>query len=130
MKKSIKIEEAMFSIMGIVKIIAIAGDRYSNYIFKEKNYKTFGINLGYKKDDYLFSCGGFLGKRMFGVLNDGMGVQHHAMEFDKSYFVGMKRNFNNIIAGVNYNYSRGDELPENKQNVTNKSLSFSLGYRF
>jgi hypothetical protein len=71
------------------------------------------------------------GKRMFTVLNDGLSVQHHALENNKTLGVVVGKNLNrNIDLNFKYLFQNGKELPENQSDVDSEVLAFIVKYKF
>jgi hypothetical protein len=63
-------------------------------------------------------------------MNDGFKIQHHAMEFDRTYAIGAGKTFSKIIFRTQYIYQRAKELPIENKNVTIRNLRFILNYTF
>ncbi len=128
--KGFKINDIKLKAMAIVKKIDINGNKYGSYVFKEKEYFTTGLNLGANYNGYFGAVGAFFGERAFTVLDDGMKVQHHAMKQDETYMIKLGKKFKNFDIYGKYSFQNGKELPENKDNVDTKVLSFALTYKF
>ncbi len=75
-------------------------------------------------------AGAFFGKRVFAVMNDGFRVQHHAMEFDKTYMIGVGKHFGDVDLTLKYVYQEATEIPINNDNVKVGNIILQLGYRF
>jgi len=115
----------------------IALDDYTNAIFNPNNtsgaqddYTTVGFKVhgGYR--GFHGGFGAWFGKRMFAVMNDGYAVQHHAMEFDQSYFMGVGKKFNDLNVMLKYSHQEATELPQNNPNVEANSYTLMLTYKF
>ena len=116
-------------ILGIKKI-RIDGDKYANYTLKDKDYTTTSLALMSSFNGYQASIGTLIGKRLFGVLEEGTKVQHHAVEQDKTYFVGFGKKVGNLNIVAKYSYQNGIELPENQKDVDTKTTSLGIVYSF
>ena len=128
--KGFKIGEIKSKVTLIAKKIEIDGDKYGNYIFKDKDYLTTGIKLNGSYNGYVGGIGAFFGKRIFSVLKDGTKVQHHAMEQDKTYMISFGKKFKNFDLIASYSYQNGKELPEKQNDVDTKVTSLMLKYKF
>ena len=128
--KGFKIHSLKLRSTLIAKKINIDGEKYGNYIFKDKNYFTTGLKLGVKYNGFTSGVGAFFGKRIFSVLDDGMKVQHHAMEQDKTYMISLGKKIKNFDILAKYSYQNGKELPENRDNIDIEFISLSLTYKF
>ena len=128
--KGFKIGEIKSKVTLIAKKIEIDGNKYGNYIFKDKDYLTTGIKLNGSYNGYVGGIGAFFGKRIFSVLKDGTKVQHHAMEQDKTYMISFGKKFKNFDLIASYSYQNGKELPEKQDDVDTKVTSLMLKYKF
>lgn len=113
-----------------VKKIDIDGDKYNAYTFKDKDYTTSLVALSTNYNGYTANIGTMFGKRLFAVLENGAKVQHHAVEQDKTYFVGFGKKIGNFDVMAKYSYQNGIELPENRKDVDTKTSSVTLTYKF
>lgn len=112
------------------KQIEIDGEKYGNYVFKDKDYSTLGVNLGVNYSGYFANIGAMFGKRLFAVLEDGAKVQHHAVEQDKTYMLAFGKKFKSFDLMAKYSFQNGIELPENQKDVDTKTTMVSLVYKF
>lgn len=96
----------------------------------KSNYFTPGIKVHLHYHDYHLGAGAFFGKRVFAVMDDGMRIQHHAMEFDKTYMVGIGRHFEKVDLQLKYIYQEANEIPINNPDVKVDNIIFQLGYHF
>jgi len=113
-----------------VKKIDIDGNKYGNYAFKDKDYMTSLVSLNTNYNGYMANIGVMFGKRLFAVLENGAKVQHHAVEQDKTYFLGFGKKFGSFDVTAKYSYQNGIELPENKKDVNTKTSSITVTYKF
>jgi len=79
---------------------------------------------------YHFGAGAYFGKRAFAVMNDGFKVQHHAMEFDRTYVVGVGKSIGDFVVRMQYIYQRAKEMPVNNDNVRVQVFRFIANYKF
>lgn len=128
--KGFMIEDNKYKFLLTFSSIEIDGDKYGTYTFKDKKYFTSDIQLKNQNKYFNGFIGMNKGKKMFGVSNDGLQVQHHAMEFDKVYYLGMNKKIKDFTFGLVYNYSMGSELPENTTNVKTRNTMMSIGLSF
>lgn len=96
----------------------------------QEDYFTPGIKLHAHYEDYHIGAGALFGKRVFAVMNDGFRIQHHAMEFDKTYMFGIGKHFENVDVNVRYIYQNATELPINNDNVEVNNFTIQFAYRF
>jgi len=122
-----------------LKAVAIIGAKY--IYLKNRKSNHFSANA---KKDYLapvlkfklhykklqVQLGAVFGRRVFGVMNNALTVNHHAMEFYKTYIAGVAYRYNNLLLQLNYSYQEADELPLNNQGVKLNAAGISLGYSF
>jgi hypothetical protein len=128
--KGFKLDKIKLKITTIAKKISIDGDKYGAYTFKDKDYFTTGLKLSTNYEGFIAGIATFLGKREFTVLDDGMKVQHHAIEQDKTYMLSLGKKFKDFDIIAKYSFQKGKELPENRDNVDTKIVSISFAYRF
>jgi len=96
----------------------------------KEDYLTPGFKLHAHYRSYHMGAGAYFGKRIFAVMNDGLKVQHHAMEFNKTYMIGLGKRINDLDISVKYVYQEATEIPIHNENVKVKNLIFQVGYRF
>jgi len=127
-KTTLQSYKLKWSIIG--KYIKLQDIHPNSFTRNAKNhYFTPGIKLHAHYKSYHFGAGAYFGKRLFAVMGDGFKLQHHAMEFTKTYIIGVGKSFNKFVARVQYAYNKADELPINNPNVTITNLSFILNYK-
>ena len=61
-------------------------------------------------------------------MTEGFGLQHHAMEFDRTYMAGIGKRFDDVELKVRYSYQRAKELPLNNSGVTIDAVSLKVKY--
>ena len=128
--KKTKINDINLLFKSGIKYIDLNGNKYASYSFKEKDYQVLDLAIKGVYQKYYLSLKTIIGNRAFTVLNDGMKVQHHAMEQKSLYAIRFGKKFKNIDLYTAYNYQKGKELLENQDNVITKALSFGLSYKF
>ncbi|RXJ84721.1 hypothetical protein [Arcobacter cloacae] len=128
--KKFKIEEVNFQASLGTKYTNINGEKYGNYILKDKDFLStfFNINGNYK--GFIAGLGFVKGDRLFTVFDDGLKVEHHALRQNETYSLNLGKKFKHIDITARYIYSKGDELPENRDNVKSKFTSISVSYKF
>ncbi len=110
----------------------LLNDKNKNAFTKnaKESYLTSGIKVHAHYNSYHMGIGAYFGKRAFAVMNDGCKIQHHAMEFDRTYAVGIGKNISNFVLRYQYIYQRATELPIKNKNVTINISRFTLNYKF
>lgn len=128
--KKFKIEEINFQASLGTKYTDINGRKYGNYILKDKDFLStfFNINGNYK--GFIAGFGFVKGDRLFTVFDDGLKVEHHALRQNETYSLNLGKKFKHIDIMARYIYSKGDELPENRDDVKSKFTSITLSYKF
>ena len=94
------------------------------------DYYSALVNLHYHYDNFHTNIGGIFGKRVFSVLDRGLFVQHHSMEFKYSFMIGLGYKYKNINTHLKYSYHKAKELPINNDNVKISAYSVSIDYIF
>jgi len=128
--------KSKFNTLGI-KISSISkyiniDEKHKNSFTKnaQKDYFTSGIKLHMHYNTYHCGAGAYFGKRAFAVMNDGFKIQHHAMEFDKTYAIGVGKTLSNFILRIQYIYQRATELPVKNDGVEIDTIRIILNYKF
>ena len=80
--------------------------------------------------DYHAGAGAFFGKRIFAIMDNGFKIQHHALEFNKTYIVGAGKHFGKLDAILKYIYQEATEVPIMNSGVTIQNIKLQLGYHF
>ncbi len=119
------------TLIGIGKYIHLS-DKDSNTFSKnaKEDYLSIGIKAHLDYDVYHIGVGGFFGKRAFAVMFDGFRVQHHAMEFENSYRIGIGRTFGNVEVKLKYVHQKAIELPMLTENVKSQNIITEFNYKF
>lgn len=128
--KRFKFNEINFMGQTGIKYIDINGSKYGNYILKDNYYASYFLNLNANYNGFIFGLGFMDGDRLFAVQDDGLKVEHHALEQSKTYMISLGKKFKDIDLISRYIYSKSDELPENRDNVRSKFVSIGFNYKF
>jgi hypothetical protein len=112
------------------KYININGQNYGNYILKDNYFLSYFLNLNANYNSFIFGLGFMNGDRLFAIQEDGLKVEHHALEQNKTYMVSLGKKFKNIDLISRYIYSNSNELPENRNDVKSQFVSLGLNYKF
>lgn len=131
-------EELKYKITLIGKYINIDKDSTkTTTTFEEKfianaqdDYTTVGVKFHSHYKSYHFGFGAYIGKRAFAIMNDGFKMQHHAMEFDRTYALGIGKNIGDFVLRYQYVYQRAEELPFDNPNVEVSNSRIILNYKF
>ena len=107
-------------------------DRESNsFSAKAKaDYFTSGVILGAKYGKWHAGTGAYWGERIFAVMHDGFGVQHHAMEFDRTYMAAVGRSVADFDITIKYQYMRATEVPLENKGVRVDNVIMCMEYTF
>ena len=129
LKKSFSDIDFMGAVVG--KYIYL-DDRLSNNYTKKvnKEYSTLGIKLHGDYKGFHAGVGAYIGERIFAVMNDGLRVQHHAMEFNKSYMFSLAKEFDDLLINLRYIKQEAKEVPIDNDNVKVSNISVNLEYKF
>ncbi len=108
-------------------------DEENQNIFTEnakKSYFTSAFKFHAHYESWHFGTAAFFGKRVFAVMNEGFKLQHHAMEFDRTYVVGIGKNIAQAVVRMQYIYQRATELPSLSENVKVENIRLIFNYKF
>ncbi|MDY0053011.1 MAG: hypothetical protein RBR65_10765 [Aliarcobacter sp.] len=128
--KKFKFNDINFMGQTGVKYIDINGSEYGNYTLKDNYYTSYFLNLNANYNGFIFGLGFMNGDRLFAVQEDGLKVEHHALEQSKTYMVSLGKKFKDIDIISRYIYSNSNELPENRNDVKSQFVSLGLKYKF
>ena len=96
----------------------------------QNSYFTTALKLHAHYASWHFGAAAFFGKRTFAIMNDGFKIQHHAMEFDRTYALGFGKSFGRSIVRVQYIYQRAQELPMKNRGVEVRNIRLLFNYKF
>lgn len=107
-------------------------DRLSNDLTKkaEQDYFTVGLKVHAEYDSWHVGAVGYLGDRIFAVMNEGLRVQHHAMAFDKSYMFSVGKEFDDMFVNLMYIKQFATEVPIENEDVEATNIVLNVSYRF
>ena len=128
--KKFKFNDINFMGQTGVKYIDINGSKYGDYSLKDNYYTSYFLNLNANYNGFIFGLGFMNGDRLFAVQEDGLKVEHHALEQSKTYMVSLGKKFKDIDIISRYIYSNSNELPENRNDVKSQFVSLGLNYKF
>ena len=94
------------------------------------NYLTTLIALHTHYKTYHFGVGTSVGSFAFGVMNDGVKIQHHAMKISKNYSLGLGKTFGDFIIRTQYIAQEATELPMKNDGVDIKTFRLIGNYKF
>lgn len=125
------LEKLHYKLSIIGKYIALK-DKDKNGFSKnaQDDYTPVGLKVHAHYEGWHFGAGAYFGKRVFAIMSDGFKIQHHAMEFDRTYAVGIGRNLGDFVLRYQYIYQRATELPLANENVEVVNSRVTLNYKF
>ena len=127
----IKINDIKVKLTSVTKYINIDEENFNGFTKNaDDSYLTSGLKLHLHYDGYHFGSAVYFGKRVFSIMDDGFKIQHHAMEFDRTYAVGIGKNISDFVLRLQYIYSRATELPIENENVKISNARVLLNYKF
>jgi len=126
-----KMEEVKLKISSITKYINIDEEHVNAFTKNAKDdYLTTGLMLHMNYHTYHAGAGVYFGKRVFAIMNDGFKIQHHAMEFNRTYAVGVGKKISDVMLRMQYIYQRATELPMRNEGVKVSNIRLIVNYRF
>lgn len=128
--KKFRFENINFQAQTGIKYIDINGEKYQNYILEDNYYMSYFLNLNANYNGFILGLGVINGDRLFSVQEDGLKVEHHALEQNKTYLISLGKKFQNIDVITKYIYSNSKELPENRDDVSSEFFTLGLNYKF
>jgi len=130
MKYTLKSNGIKWTALG--KYIHLNNKNSNSFSKKAKtDYFTVGMKVHTHYKGYHLGAGVFVGKRIFAVMKEGLSVQHHAMEFKRSYMCGVGHEVtDNMVAHLRYTHHEAKEVPMNHDNVKVNTISFDMVYSF
>jgi len=116
----------------IGKYIHLSDKNSNNFSKKAKsNYFTLGMKLHTHYMGYHIGAAAYVGDRIFAIMNDGLVVQHHAMEFKQSYLLSLGHTItDNVSAHLRYVHHEAKEVPIDNDNVKVDNITFNILYKF
>jgi hypothetical protein len=118
-------------VMLIAKYIHLQDKESNNFSKNAKDhYLSPGVKLHMHRYGYHFGGAIFFGKRVFAIMNNGLSVQHHAMEFDQTAMFGVSKDIGRVRIKLKYVYQQAEEIPIHNDNVKVANIALSLRYSF
>lgn len=129
--KKLKYKAINYKLSLIGKQIFLQHKDSNNFSKNAQNdYTTIGVKLHAHYETYHLGMGAFFGKRAFAIMNDGFKIQHHAMEIDRTYAIGVGKSFGDFVLRYQYVYQRAKELPMQNKDVDVSTNRLTLNYKF
>jgi hypothetical protein len=128
-----RFEKLKVKFSSITKYISIHDEKDLNSPFiknAQNRYLTSALKFHSHYKSYHLGGAVFFGKRVFAIMDDGFKIQHHAMEFDRTYAFGFGKNFSNLVLRTQYIYQRAEELPIKNKNVELHNIRVIANYKF
>jgi hypothetical protein len=114
----------------IAKYIRLKNKESNGFTQKaDTEYFTTGLKLHLDYGEYHVSAGTYQGTRLFAVMNDGLKVQHHSMEFQNSYMLDVGKKFGDVLVHLRYAKHKAKEVPI-ANDVKLENISFEVVYGF
>jgi hypothetical protein len=114
-----KIDDVKIKLTSFTKYINIDELNINAFTKNAKDsYLTSGLKLHMHYNTYHFGSAVYLGKRAFAIMDDGFKIQHHALEFDRTYAVGIGKSISNYVIRLQYIYSDVTEMPSENHDVS------------
>ena len=127
----LKINEVKLNLKSITKYININKKNLSSFTKNaSSDYLTTGILFHAHYNSYHLGGGAYYGNRVFAVMSDGFKIQHHSMEINRTYSIGIGKTISNFILRFQYIYQKAEELPMQNRNVEIKNMRLVLNYKF
>lgn len=96
----------------------------------DSKYFTTGLQAYAQYKTYHLGATAYFGKRAFAIMQDGFKIQHHAMEFDRTYAIVAGKTFYDFIFRIQYIYQRATEMPVQNEDVDISTIRFITNYKF
>jgi len=94
------------------------------------DYLTPGFFGSFHTRGWHLKAGAFFGRRIFAVMQGGMKVQHHAMEFYRTWMVGIAKDLGPYGLSARYTCQKADEIPVRNDGVSVRSFTLAWSRRF
>lgn len=126
-----KIQNVKIKLSSITKYIDIKETKANTFTKNaQSDYLTSALKLHAHYEAYHFGAGAYFGKRAFAIMDNGFKIQHHAMEFNKTYALGFGKNISNFVVRLQYVYQEAEELPSLNDGVQIKNWRLITNYKF
>jgi hypothetical protein len=125
-----KTDSFKFKFTALAKYIRLKENNPNSFTKNAQDeYFTSALKIHAHYYSYHFGGGIYFGKRAFAVMNDGFKIQHHAMEFNKTYALGVGKSISNFVLRVQYVHQEATELPSENEGVKVNNLRFIVNYK-
>jgi len=126
-----KIDEIKLKLSSVTKYIKI-DEKHKNIFTKnaEDHYWNTAVELHAHYSTWHFGTAAYFGKRVFAIMNNGFKIQHHAMEFNKTYAAGIGKTIGDFVVRLQYIHQEATELPMLNENVKVDNTRLILNYKF
>jgi len=116
----------------LAKYIHLSNKNSNNFSKKAKtDYFTAGVKVHTHYKGYHLGAGVFVGRRIFAVMKEGLNVQHHAMEFKRSYMCGIGHKvIDNMVVHLRYAHHEAKEVPMNHDDIKVDAVTIDMVYSF
>lgn len=128
---STRIQDVKVKFSSLTKYISI-DTLHANSFTKnaQDEYLTTSLQIQAHYNTYHLAGVAYIGERLFAVMNDGFKIQHHSMEFKKTYAVSAGKRIGNMVVRLQYIYQEATELPLSNENVKLRNTRVLLNYKF
>jgi len=125
-----KLDAFKFKLTALAKYITLHEKNLNSFTKNAQDeYFTSALKVHSHYNSYHFGGGIYFGKRAFAVMDDGFKIQHHAMEFDKTYALGVGKSISNFVLRIQYIHQEATELPPQNEGVKVDNLRFIVNYK-
>ena len=128
-----KIEKVKVKFSSVTKYIDVQDGNTTSPTYAsnaDSKYLTTAVEIHAHYNKYHLGGAAYFGKRAFAIMQDGFKVQHHAMEFDRTYAIGAGRTFGDFVLRAQYIYQRAEELPMSNKDVEVSTFRLITNYKF
>ena len=128
-----KIEKVKVKFSSVTKFIDVQDGNTTSPTYAsnaDSKYLTTAVEIHAHYNKYHLGGAAYFGKRAFAIMQDGFKVQHHAMEFDRTYAIGAGRTFGDFVLRAQYIYQRAEELPMSNKDVEVSTFRLITNYKF
>ncbi len=126
-----KVKGVKVKLTSIIKYIDIDEENKNGFTANaQDSYLTAGFKFHLHHSGYHFGSALYLGKRTFAIMDDGSKIQHHAMEFDRTYAIGVGKNISDFVVRLQYIYARATELAKKQSDVEVSTTRLVANYKF
>jgi len=125
-----KISGIKIKLSSLTKYISLDEENKNSFTKNaQKDYLASALKLHAHYNTYHLGLGAYMGKRVFAIMQDGFKIQHHAMEFDRTYAIGAGKNISNFVVRLQYVYQRAIEIPTKNKDVKVSNVRILINYK-